>query len=205
MALFKWCNAAYWLGLMIWVSAIISGAVAAIGVFSTLPKLHVRIEQYNPAFGDDTAQHGRLAGGMVMEPIFSAVGMVQIGAAVIVIVAVMLQFSVFKMRLRSPANALRLLCIIAAVGLLGFHIFSLAPRMNRELRSYWHAAELNDAAAMKSHMDAFQKDHHVDDGLFLGMLGALFITIAASAAAMTPAKPATAASALEKPALLRSS
>ena len=199
---FETCNAIYWLSLTIWVAAILGAGIAAAGVFSTLPTLGLRIERFEPALDGDLAQHGRVAGGMVMEPIFTFTDFAQAGAAALVVLMLVLQVAVFRMRLLSPANLLRTLCIIAAVALVGYHMTSIAPRMNRELRSYWHALENADRTAMQAHRTAFDQDHVLADRLFKLRLALVIVAIAASAAAFTPSAPLNRGG-LEKPQLSR--
>ncbi len=197
----KFCNAVYWMGLTTWIAALVSGGVAAAGVFSTLPKLGVRIPRYEPALGSDAAEHGRLAGGMVMEPIFTAMDLVQAAAVVFVVVPLLLQLTVFKMRLRSPGHLIRTICITAAVGVMAFHMTLMAPRMNLELRARWAAIENNDQAAMEMHRAAFEADHHVADSLYSARLILLLVAVAASGAALSPLKHDQ--STLQSPRLLR--
>jgi len=197
----KICNAVYWVALTIWVAALVSGGVAAAGVFSTLPKLGILIPKYQPALGNDTAEHGRLAGGMVMEPVFTAMDWVQVAAVVFVMVALALQFTVFKMRITSPGQLIRAICIGSAALVMIVQMTTIAPRMNRELRGVWNAVEVNDRAAMESHRAAFESDHHVANSLYTARLILLLAGVAVSGAVLGTSR--TERSALEMPRLLR--
>jgi hypothetical protein len=197
----KICNGVYWLALTIWIAALVSGGVAAAGVFSTLPKLGILIPKYQSALGNDTAEHGRVAGGMVMEPIFTAMDWVQATAAFFVVLTLVSQLTVFKMRLKSPGHLIRTICIGSAVLVMIVHMTALAPRMNRELRARWNAIEVSDRAAMETHRAAFESDHHLADSLYAARLILLLVGVAASGAALGSTKPDR--SALEMPRLLR--
>jgi hypothetical protein len=192
-ALLKWCNAAYWLALTIWVAALLSAGVAAGGVFATLPRLGLLIERFRPALGDNPVEHGRLAGGMVMEPIFTMTDIAQIGAACIVVFTLMVQFVVFHLPWKSFANLLRAVCIAVAVALVVHHTFAMGPRMNRELRSFWQAAEQNDQVRMTAHRQAFDADHVLANRLFMFRLGILLLAVLASGAAFTQPRSITRA------------
>jgi hypothetical protein len=195
----KICNAVYWLALTIWVAALVSGGVAAAGVFSTLPKLGILLPKYQPALGTDTAEHGRLAGGMVMEPVFTAMDWVQVAAVVFVTVALALQFTVFRMRITSSGHLIRAICIGGAALVMIVQMATIAPRMNRELRGVWNAVD--DRAAMESHRTAFESDHHVANSLYTTRLILLLAGVAVSGAVLGTSR--TGRSALEMPRLLR--
>jgi hypothetical protein len=183
---FKFTNAVYWISLMMWVACLVSAAVAAMGVFGTLPDLGMIIERYRPALGDDPAEHGRLAGGMVMEPVFAATDWIQAAAAALVIVLLVVQFVFFHCSLKSPSHFVRTLCIAGAGALLALHLFNVAPRMNRALRYYWQAIERNDQAAMTQYRDTFNADHFNADRLIRARLFLLLGAVAFSGTAFTP-------------------
>ena len=184
---FKVINVVYWLALTLWVACIISAAVAAMGVFTTLPELGLTIEPFTAALGDEPAEHGRVAGGKVMEPIFAATDWLQAGAAGLVIVALVIQAAVFGNHLKSLSNVVRVLCILAAATLLAIHLFVLAPRMNRNLREYWQAIEHNDGHAMTQYRHAFNSDHGTADRLVRIRLLVLLGAVVFSAVVFTPA------------------
>lgn len=175
----------YWLALTIWIAAIASAGVAASGVFTVLPRLGLTIEQYEPALGGDTAEHGRLAGGMVMEPIFAGADVAQVAAGIVLAITLILQLTIFNMRWRSPANLIRTICIAMAVALVVIHVAAIAPRMNRELRAYWQAVSSNDQDSMRAHREAFDADHRGANRLYQWRLLALLVAVVSSGAAFT--------------------
>src|SRR6185503_19649747 len=67
----------YWLALTTWISVLVSAGVAAAAVFSVLPRMGVTIERFA---GFDHAEHGRIAAGKLMEPIFTFVDIAQAAA-----------------------------------------------------------------------------------------------------------------------------
>ena len=94
----------YWLGLTLWVAAIVSAAVAAGFVFGKLPSMGVTLDRFEHY---DQAQHGRLAAGMVMEPVFAFVDLAQAAAGLVVVMAMAIQFTVLRSPLKRFANWMR--------------------------------------------------------------------------------------------------
>ncbi len=140
-------NIVFWLGLVAWVSAVAAAGVAASATFTILPDLGLTVSGYQLT---DTVQHGRLAAGKVMEPVFAFVDVVQLLAAMLVVVACLVQNTLIKVPWRTPANVIRVLGIILAAGLLLGRMALLSPDMNRQLRAYWSAAASGDTAAGRS-------------------------------------------------------
>ena len=199
----KIINAAYWLGLTIWVAALASGGVAAIGVFTTLPAMGLRISEFEPHLGDDTREHGRLAGGKVMEPIFTATDYVQCATATITCIALALILMMNRRAAKRPANLVRTTCIGIAAALLVYHMIDLAPGMNRELRAYWSAARQVDHDAAKEHKASFDANHPTADALYKARLMLLLIAVAASGAACVSEAKRTLTSPLQTPELAK--
>jgi hypothetical protein len=185
----KCCNVFYWLALTVWVSVLASGAVAAAGVFGKLTQLDVTLgafSQYDPS------AHGRLVAGMVMEPIFTFIDLMQFLAGAIVVLALLAQVTVFGMPLRRAANAMRILCIAAAATLLIIRAAIITPSMNHELRAYWAAAQAGNEEAAQSHRAAFDAKHPVVTTMFQATMILLLIAVAASAVALGPQRPRSA-------------
>jgi hypothetical protein len=194
----KACQGIYWLALALWVSALVAGGVAAAGVFSVLPKLGLTLQRFE---GYDHAEHGRLAGGMVMEPIFTTIDIAQAVVIVLVIMMLLLQLTLFRQPLRRPANVVRTICIAAAAALFVVRVATVTPSMNRELRAYWAAAEASRAADAAEHREAFDALHPVTSRMFNATLLLLLVAVAASAAASVP--PAPVPHSLQTPQLLQ--
>lgn len=182
----KLCNAVYWLMLTIWVSVLISAGVAAMSAFTTLPdqSLGLRLDAFAQY---DHAQHGRVAAGHVMEPIFTFVDLAQAPVSVLAVAMLLLQLTVFKMPWRSPSNIIRTLAVVLALGLFAWRIVTITPEMNRDLRSYWHAAQAGEVAEADRHLAAFNANHPRARNMMDATLVLLLVAIAASAVAMTPA------------------
>src|SRR5690606_27508887 len=117
----------HWLALTLWTAALAAAGVAAVGAFSMLPRIGLQMpafRTYLEAQGDNvSAGSGRIAAGMMMEPIFSATDFAQIALAAITLITLGIQVTVFQHRwpLNRPSNALRSLCVIVATALVSFH------------------------------------------------------------------------------------
>lgn len=192
----KACNIAYWLGLGLWLSALVTAGVAAMNVFGSLPAMQVQLPQYSAMPADS---HGRIAAGKVMERVFFTVDLMQFIAIPVTLIAMLLQFATLRLRAGAPANLIRVGCIVIAAALFTIHATAIARPMNRELRSYWRAAESGDVEQAASHLSAFNAKHPVADTLLRINLILLVVAVAASGAALTPPRP----SAHAEPRLLR--
>lgn len=197
---FALCNIVYWISLTTWVSVIVAAGVAATATFTTLPDpdLGLRLDRF-AAF--DQAQHGRIAAGMVMEPVFTFVDLVQIAAALGVVVMLLIQFILFRVSPRSLANIVRILCIALAIGLFTWRAFTLTPNMNSNLRAYWRAAEAGEMDTAMQHRAAFDAQHGKASATFRWSLVALIVAVGASAAAPGLRLSRESANHLERPKL----
>ena len=180
---FKLVNAIYWMSLAAWLAALVSAGIAAGNVFGVLDDLSLELERY-AAY--PTHEHGMLAAGHVMEGVFVTVDLIQFVAIPLTLLALGMQLAVYRLPVRSPANAVRTLCLVAAAGLFAYHATTLAPRMNRELRARWSAAEAGDVAAASAHQMAFSEDHPTADLILKTNLILLIIALGSSAAALSP-------------------
>ena len=189
----------YWLGLMLWVGSLMTAGIAAMNTFGTLPDLGVRLDSYADY---PSAEHGRLAAGMVMERNFFVVDVIQMLVVPLVIVTLLVQLFGFGMRLRRPANAIRTVSLLLAAGLFALYAFSLAPRMNRELRMYWSEAEAGQLEQAEIHRTKFERDHPRAESIMTINLFLLILGVGASAVAFVESSKPPKISNLETPKLL---
>ncbi len=197
----KLCNAVYWLALILWISSLISAGVAAMNVFPTMDSMPLQLEQY-AAYPQQA--HPRLAAGKIMDGVFFVVDMLQFVAIPFLGIMLILQFTVFRMPLKRLSNVIRTTCIVAAALLFAFHATMLAPKMNRELRAYWTAAEAGMIDEARQHRHAFNQKHPTADLALRVDLLLLVIAAATSAAALGPSSTGSA-SQLQEPSLLKTS
>ncbi|MGI9013736.1 MAG: hypothetical protein ACR2GY_05730 [Phycisphaerales bacterium] len=152
----------YWCGLLMWLSALFASGVSAIFVFATLPELGVHLDRYAAYAPAENAAHAHsvLAGGHIMERIFTVSDFVQITAAALIVTGMLLKAPRFD-RIRRPlADGVRMVLIGIACVLLIVHVGWRAPEFNRTLRDYWtHAAagEMQLAAVADARLETL---HH---------------------------------------------
>jgi hypothetical protein len=189
----------YWVALAIWLAVLVAAGVAATSTFTTLPDpaLGLTLE---PFANYDHAEHGRIAAGKVMEPIFTFVDLMQVVTGAIVVLMLVLQLTLFKVPMRIFSNLLRMACIAAAIGLVAWRAFTLTPEMNSDLRQYWTAAEAGHVEQAKQHRAAFDANHGKASAMFRWTFLAVLVAIGASAATLGP-RPEPAGSPLERPKL----
>lgn len=194
------CNIVYWLALTVWVAVLVAAGVAAMSSFTTLPDpdLGVTLDRF-AAF--DAAEHGRIAAGLVMEPVFTFVDITQVAAAGVVVLMAALQMTLFRGRWKSLMNLLRLACIAAALALLLTRVFTISPDMNADLRLYWQAAEAGNAEQALTHRASFDAMHETASTMFRWTLISLLVCVAASAVALGPRRPQHRPTELQKPQL----
>ncbi|HMN95526.1 MAG TPA: hypothetical protein PKC43_04810 [Phycisphaerales bacterium] len=169
-------DAIHLLSLALWLCAIAGAGIAAMGVFSTLPEVGLEVPAYRSYFEraggvpdeELPREHGRLAGGMVMAPIFAATDRAQIILAAAAIVTLVLQLALFPAAwpLRRRSNILRTATLAAAALLLAFHAGMIAPRMDESLRGWWEGARSGDVERAAIARTAFDHDHLRADALF---------------------------------------
>jgi hypothetical protein len=194
-------NVVYWLALIVWISALISAGVAAMNVFPALDGLPLQLEQYAayPA-----GEHPRLAAGRIMEGVFFLVDVLQFIAIPLTILALLAQFLIFRLPVKRISSVLRTAAIVIAAGLFACQATMIAPKMNRELRSFWAAAEAGRIDEAQAHRSAFSAYHPRADAILRSNLLLLLVAAASSAAAFTP-EAARRDSTLQPPSLLNSS
>jgi hypothetical protein len=195
---FRIVNTFYWLALIVWISALISAGVAAMNVFGTLDAMPLELQRYAAYPVDD---HPRLAAGHIMEGVFFLVDVLQFIAVPITLLALIAQVVVFHVPMRRVSNVVRSAAIVIAAALFACHATMLAPKMNRELRSYWAAAEAGQVDEAADHRRAFNAYHPAADAILRLNLLLLLIAAGASAVAFTP-MPDHRDSILEPPGLL---
>ena len=76
-----------WCSMSLWMAAMVAAGVAAAGVFTTLPDLNPTLPEFAAL---DPSLHGRLASGLVTEPIFTASDIAQVVLSCIVLLCILL-------------------------------------------------------------------------------------------------------------------
>ena len=176
----KICSAAYWLALIIWFSVISAAAITAISAFASLPEMDLTLGAYPQADGVD---HGRLAAGYVTQPIFVFADLVQAACIVIVLITLVLQVTVFGMRLRRPANWIRLICVLGAALLFAVRAAAVTPEMNADLHAYREHLQAGQIDTARPRYNEFEAGHRTSRHLYDGTFALVLVGIIASSAA----------------------
>lgn len=189
----------YWICLTLWLGTLMLAGGAAAFVFATVIDMDLVVTEFASY---DTTQHGRLVGGMIMDPVFFVTDVVQVVLAVVVIVLLVVQ--VIRRHGGPIANGIRGLALLGVAALLAYRILMVAPGMNADLRAYWEAARAGDAETATVHRLAFDAMHPTAARLYDASFALLFIAIGASAVATTRWRHPEPTPALEEPRLARS-
>jgi hypothetical protein len=182
----RFALAAYWLALVLWLSALVSAAVAAMNVFPALDALRPTAAKYAAV---EAGAHARLVAGDVMEGVFTTVDLLQFAAVPLAVLALAAQILALGFPWRTPANVIRIACTLVAAACFAFYALALAPAMNRSLREAHAAAERGDVPAMRAARAAFDERHPRATAIHQIDLALVVVAIVASAAAFAPPAP----------------
>ncbi len=174
-----------WLATTLWFAAIAAAGAAAAGVFAILPDLEPILPEYGSL---DPALHGRLASGLITEPIFTATDIAQIVMSVIVMICVL---AFWLLRLAAGRPLSRIAWSVACTGAaacLWIRIILVMPGMNADLQRYRLAAKEGDAERASMAYDAFNAMHPTASSLMEISAILLLAAIATLAACCTPAR-----------------
>lgn len=194
-------DVAFWIGLILWVSAIITAGMSAAMAFPTMHEYEVIVPKFD-AF--DHSAHWSIAAGLLMERMFFVTDIVQLVVAIVVIIGLGVGYSTSARSIKHPMELMRTICIAGAALMLAYRMFLLAPEMNRDLHGYWNAAEQGNVEVAAKHRDAFQSKHPTATRLY-GISMVLLLAGAAATAWSPPAPPRLArlTGGLEEPQLAK--
>lgn len=185
-------DAAHVVALALWVAALCAVGVAATGVFVMLPRIGVELPEFSPYVqslgGDAAREHGRLAGGMVMQPVFRGAGWAEVVLGSVVVGTLAVQLVGFRARwpLRRPSNWLRAALIACAAALVCIQALDRGPRMDRLLTGAWSAARDGSFESANSARAEFELLHVRANLEFRTRLALLIAAIGLAAVAAVP-------------------
>ena len=167
-----------WLCMCLWTAAAISAGVSAMGIFAVLPDLQPTLSDYTAL---PVESQGRLAAGLITEPIFTATDLAQAACSLLLLLGVILHRMLGMGSHRPAAYVVWLLSIAAACALLWGRLLLMMPKMNRMLQGYRDAAmdgDLDRALVAKKAFDAL---HPAAASMMEGCVAFLMIAIVAGA------------------------
>jgi len=145
-----------WCSMSLWMAAMVAAGVAAAGVFATLPDLNPTLPEFAAL---DPSLHGRLASGLVTEPIFTASDIAQVVLSCIVLLCILLHWTSGAGRHRPVARISWTVAGLLAAACLWARLLLVMPRMNSELQAYRSAARNGDTELATASYDAFNALH----------------------------------------------
>lgn len=147
---------ATWWSMALWLSAMVAAGVAAAGVFAVLPGLNPTLPEFSAM---DPAVHGRLASGLITEPIFTATDAAQVVLSCIVLLCIVLHWVVGAGAHRPIARIGWTMASLLAMACLWSRIFLIMPGMNADLQAYRAAARNGNVDLATKAYDAFNSMH----------------------------------------------
>ncbi|HWB19144.1 MAG TPA: hypothetical protein VG711_02505 [Phycisphaerales bacterium] len=179
-------NTLLWLTLIALVGTIIATAVSAGAVFSTLPKMHLHLDQYSAYPAN---HHGLLAAGHVMDNVFAVVNPAVLVAAPLACVLMILATILMN---PLPGRLIRIfacLFLFAAAAVMLLYQIMNVPRMNQHLVAYRQAAAAGDIETADAEHAEFTGLHNMTDMFFQASSGALTLAVVCWAFGSPAVKP----------------
>ncbi len=169
-----------WLSLAIWFAAVVSAGVSAMGIFATLPGLEPVLPAYSMLSPE---AQGRIAAGLVTEPIFTATDLVQCLSSIALVAGVLLHWLLSRRVHRRIARWTWTLAIAVATGTLWGRVLFLMPGMNQQLHDYRQAASSGNMDVANSARHAFESMHPTASMLMETTAACLLLAILVGGAA----------------------
>ena len=167
----KACLVMYWISLALWLSMLVSGAIAAVNVFGAVPDMDA---------------------GRIMADVFVTTAFVRFVVVPLSVITLLLQVTVFGLPWRTPAGITRTLGMLGAAAIFAFYAFAVTPPLNRQIRQYRDATESGDVTAAQAHHAEVRRLHGRAELTQQLELVLVLVAIGASAAAFAslPSPPA---------------
>ncbi|MBG85239.1 MAG: hypothetical protein CMJ40_11930 [Phycisphaerae bacterium] len=175
-----------WGTTALWIASMLSAAAAAIGVFSVLPELGPVLPEYG---GIDPASHGRLAAGLVTEPIFTATDMAQVLLSTVLVASVCIHWWKCVGADHPIARWTWTGTVLLAAGCFWYRMLLVMPDLNLAMQRYHAAARSGDAAETALAFKAFDVMHPVASTLMESTLILVLLGLGALAVLYTHRTP----------------
>ena len=141
--------------LALWLCVLFGAGLGAAVAFPKMKELAPTI----PSFAAYTGEHWRIAGGKVGMTLFWIVDQVQLPLAVLAVITV-LGIAMARRGLEGRRLMVaRVVIVLLATGIAGFHSLVLSPRMRAKMEDFWVAAKAGEMEKAASLQSAFDADH----------------------------------------------
>ncbi|MEO0511780.1 MAG: hypothetical protein AAF108_02655 [Planctomycetota bacterium] len=184
--LVRLCGAVHVVSAALWAGVVLMASATAAVSFPTMKELGPTLATFAPFDGE----HWPIAAGKVANRVFMIADAAQLVLAVAAVGTG--GYLAFRERLGGRVlGIVRLVLFGLGLGLLGFQIFFLRPKMDVDLEAYWRAAAEGQAQAAETARAAFNARHPTASNLMAGTAAAAFGIAATGAWAGT--RPTTRA------------
>lgn len=162
--------------LSLWLGAVGMSGIVAATVFPGMARMQPTLGAYPDYEGD----HSLLAAGQIAGKVFLIVDSIQFGAAAIALGSLVTML-IAGYSLNTIPRVLRVITLMATMGLLSWHLFMLMPGMSEDLVLYWDYAQVGDTQQADIHKNNFMALHETAanslKGLTLGTLISLTLAV----------------------------
>ncbi len=157
------CETIHLAVLGLWLGSLIMTGLAAAVLFPTMRS----VEPHLPKFAAYSGDHWSLLAGRIASTLFFICDSIQFAAVLIAGGTFGLAILLYGLPVRRLSTAFRGGLLALVIGVLSYQFLVLAPRMNRKLAAYWHAAETGDNEAAASLKAAFDAEHPLARNLLM--------------------------------------
>jgi hypothetical protein len=140
--------------LSLWLGAVGMSGIVAATVFPSMGQMQPTLGAYPGYEGD----HALLAAGQIAGKVFLIVDSIQFGAAAIALGSLVTML-IAGYSLNTIPRVLRVIVLMATMGLLSWHLFMLMPGMSEDLVRYWDFAQAGDTEQADIHKNNFMALH----------------------------------------------
>ncbi|KAA0213054.1 MAG: hypothetical protein DYG94_12160 [Leptolyngbya sp. PLA3] len=140
--------------LALWLSALITGALVAVTIFTTMRELA-------PTFGffhAYTGAHADLGAGFIQARVFALADITQFAACSLAMLSFIAAVAIGRAVARA-STMVRATLLACALTMFSYQYFILAPRMDTNARAYWKAARAGDSEQARLLHAKFMEDH----------------------------------------------
>lgn len=178
----------YWLALGTWLGAMIMLALAAAATFHVSREMNVTVPLLEYAPSHLAGRDAEVLGGNIVGRMIDHLSVLQMVCAVLIFITLLFQLTVFRatlhLRAGSAGNVLRVLLLVAALGLLKADRIYINPAVH-EHRTRLYEPDLTDAEYADAR-EAFDTYHHLSENVGKATVFVLIGAMLTSAFALHP-------------------
>ncbi|MCL4221889.1 MAG: hypothetical protein KJZ65_11045 [Phycisphaerales bacterium] len=148
------CETVHIAALAIWLAALVTGALVAGIIFTTMREL-------DPTFGFFQAYTGAqadLGAGFIQARIFAVADIIQFASCSLAIIA-FIAAAVLGHTVTRASTLIRAALLACAMVVFSYQYFVLSPRMDTNARAYWQAARAGHSERAAMRHAEFMTDH----------------------------------------------